>query len=164
MKIIFTIYIKRKVRMQTAPFLFPHKYCATLSRSTLCYCPEFSLRNWMLLLLQGGGMHREFNFSTTKQGRGWGRQGNQFSCIQMAQWQSGLKKEFVFYTASHLGSHPAGHLDLSSNNYVQYYCCLGFTTMYLKARNGNGKVPLEKSVYEPFEYFSVMTVPSVSWL
>lgn len=59
--------------MQTAPFLFPHKYCATLSCSTLCYCPEFSLRNWMLH--QGGGMHREFNFSTTKQGAGVGETG-----------------------------------------------------------------------------------------
>lgn len=25
--------------------------------------------------------------------------------------------------------------------------------MYLKARNGNGKVPLERSVYEPFKFF-----------
>lgn len=75
MKIIFTTYIKRKLCMHTAPFLFPHKYCATLSCSTPCYCPVFSLRHWMLLLHQGGGMYREFNFSLTKLGAGVGETG-----------------------------------------------------------------------------------------
>lgn len=50
--------------MYNAHFLFPLKYCATLSRST----PTFSLRNWMPLLHQGTRMHRELNFSMTKLG------------------------------------------------------------------------------------------------